>query len=190
MERLEGRKVGLDGVPAQQDNYRKSAFKLAWRNIRHQGPGGGEAPRDERIVPLSTLNFDTVQAYDQRFFPSDRSTFLRCWLQLPGSTALGVVESGSLKGYGMVRPCREGYKIGPLFADDAEIADRLFAALAASVSADTTIALDTPEVNPHALDLAKRHGMTAVFETARMYTGPALMLPLERLYGVTSYELG
>lgn len=190
MERLTGRNIGLDGVPAQLDNYRKSGFALAYRNIRQQGKGGAAVVRDDRVVPLSTLAFDTVLAYDRPFFPADRSAFLRCWIQQPGSTALGFVDGGVLKGYGVLRPCREGCKIGPLFADDAEIADRLFAALTASVGADTTIALDTPEVNPQALDLAKRHGMTAVFETARMYTGPAPVLPLDRLYGVTSYELG
>lgn len=190
MARLAGRKVGLDGVPAQQENYRKSGFTLAWRNIRHQGLSGGQAPHDGRIVTLSTLAFDTVRAYDQPFFPADRSAFLRCWLQLAGSTALAYVEGGALKGYGVLRPCREGYKIGPLFADDPEIAERLFAALVASTDAGATIALDTPEVNPQATALARRHGMTAVFETARMYTGDAPAMPLERFYGVTSYELG
>jgi hypothetical protein len=34
MARLAGHLVGLDGVPAQQDNYRKSGFTLAWRNVR------------------------------------------------------------------------------------------------------------------------------------------------------------
>ena len=34
MARLAGRTIGLDGVPAQQDKYRKSGFTLAWRNVR------------------------------------------------------------------------------------------------------------------------------------------------------------
>ena len=32
-----GRNVGLDGVPAQQGNYRKSGFHHAWNNARHEG---------------------------------------------------------------------------------------------------------------------------------------------------------
>jgi len=36
MARLKGRNVGLDGVVAQQHNYMKSGFRLAWNNIRHE----------------------------------------------------------------------------------------------------------------------------------------------------------
>ena len=190
MASLAGRNVGLDGVVAQQDNYRKSGFALAWRNIRHEGAGGGQAPADARLVPLASLPFETVRAYDRLFFSAERSTFLRCWIAQPGSTAIGFVETGRLKGYGVVRPCRQGYKIGPLFADDPAIAEGLFLALKASAGAGEKIYLDTPEANPQAVALARRHSMTLAFETARMYTGEPTTLPMDRLYGVTTFELG
>jgi hypothetical protein len=34
---LAGCTIGLDGVVAQQGNYLKSGFQLAYRNIRYQG---------------------------------------------------------------------------------------------------------------------------------------------------------
>src|SRR5262245_15825061 len=37
MKRLTGHLVGLDGVPAQEENYRRSGFALAWRNVRYAG---------------------------------------------------------------------------------------------------------------------------------------------------------
>ena len=190
MATLSGRNVGLDGVVAQQDNYRKSGFTLAWRNIRHEGVGGGAPAGDARIVPLRALPFASVQEYDQAFFPADRSAFLRCWIRQPGSTALAWVDAGTVRGYGVLRPCRNGFKVGPLFADDAEIADSLFTALKAGTGAHDKVYLDTPETNPHAVALATRHGMSPMFETARMYTGPVPSLPMARLFGVTSFELG
>jgi hypothetical protein len=190
MSSLAGRNVGLDGVVAQQDNYGKSGFALAWRNIRQEGVGGGDAPFDHRIVPLADLPFETVRAYDRLFFPADRGTFLRCWIAQPGSAAIGFVENNRLQGYGVLRPCREGYKIGPLFADDAATAECLFLTLKAGAGAGERIYLDTPEVNPQAVALAQRHSMRVVFETARMYTKKAPLLPMDRLYGVTTFELG
>jgi hypothetical protein len=90
----------------------------------------------------------------------------------------------------VLRPCREGYKIGPLFADDPAIAEILFLALKARAGAGDKIYLDTPEANPQALALARRHSMKVVFETARMYTKGAPPLPMDRLFGVTTFELG
>jgi GNAT superfamily N-acetyltransferase len=190
MASLAGRNVGLDGVLAQQDNYRKSGFALAWRNIRHEGIGGGEASADSRLVPLASLPFEVVRAYDSIFFPADRGAFLRCWIAQPGSTAIGLMESDRLKGYGVLRPCREGYKIGPLFADDPAIAESLFLALKARAGAAEKIYLDTPEGNPQALALARRHSMNVSFETARMYTKEVPPVPMDRFYGVTTFELG
>ncbi|MDB5860214.1 MAG: GCN5-related N-acetyltransferase [Ramlibacter sp.] len=185
-----GRRVGLDGVLAQQDNYRKSGFTLAWRNVRYQGTGGPQLARDPRVVPLLTLPFKTVAGYDRPFFPGGRSRFLRAWLQQADAAAFGFIEAGRLQGYGLVRRCRSGWKIGPLFADSEVAAEALYAALAAQAAAGEPVLLDLPEPNAAASALARRHGMKMVFETARMYTGEAPSIPMERLYGVTSFELG
>ena len=68
--------------------------------------------------------------------------------------------------------------------------EQLFSALKATVPCNVPVFLDIPAVNPSALNLVKRHNMTAVFETARIYTGKPPVLPLERLFGVTTFELG
>ena len=70
------RTVGLDGVIAQQDNYRKSGFALAYRNIRYQRMGGTSFAGDRRVVPLVSIPFDDVNAYDRSVFVADRATFL------------------------------------------------------------------------------------------------------------------
>lgn len=184
------RNVGLDGVLAQQDNYRKSGFKLAYRNIRFAGTAarGGAPPSGSKIVPLAQVPFAALAAYDRPLFPAARDGFLRAWIGQKEHAALGLVEDGALVGYGIVRPCREGFKIGPLFADRADGAGALFAALA--THAEGALYLDVPEANPTAVALAERNGMKPAFETARMYTGPAPAIDLRRVFGVTSFELG
>ena len=50
MARLENRVVGLDGVIAQQENYKRSGFVLAHRNIRFGGTPRCDHPRDGRLA--------------------------------------------------------------------------------------------------------------------------------------------
>lgn len=190
MDYLAGRVIGLDGVVEQQANYGKSGFRLAYRNVRYQGSGGGDTPVDPGLVPLSSLPFEAVAAYDRPFFRADRAGFIRSWIAQPQSRALGIVRAGALAGYGVIRRCRSGCKIGPLFADTPELAETLFLALRAHADAGEPIFLDVPEVNPTAVALCERHGMTVSFETARMYRGEIPDMPLHRLFGVTSFEIG
>lgn len=187
---LEGRNVGLDGVLAQQDNYRKSGFKLAYRNIRYEGRRAGMVSRPSGIVELSHVPFAILTAYDHAFFPADRTPFLKCWIRQTGGTALGIMHDGVLAGYGVIRRCRGGYKIGPLFADCPDGAEALFVALTSEIESAAPVYLDTPQVNPAAMELAERHQMKVVFETARMYTGAEPRISLDRLFGVTTFELG
>lgn len=190
LERLTGRTVGLDGVIAQQDNYRKSGFELAHNNTRYQGSGGDAPGDDPAIVPLAGLPRADILAYDRPFFPQERTQFLECWLRQPQSAALGILRHGELAGYGVVRTCGKGHKIGPLFADSLELAERLFLALRAQAGAGEPLFLDVPQTNPAAVALAQRHGMTPVFSTARMYKGARPELPMPRIFGITTFELG
>jgi len=190
MATLVGRNVGLDGVVAQQDNYRKSGFALAHRNVRYAGRGLGPAAPDPRVVPASAVPIAALVAYDRAFFPDDRAAFLRAWLTQRDAVALACVRDGAVQGYGVIRRCREGHKIGPLFADTPELAHALYAALAGGVPAQESVYLDVPEPNVEAVALAASHGMYPSFETARMYTGSAPSLSLDRTYGITTFELG
>ena len=187
---LQNRTVGLDGVLDQQPNYRKSGFQLAYRNIRYEGIGCGLPPEHANIKDLSTTSFRDVETYDRPFFPASRATFLHGWINQPGSTALGIMQNGTLAGYGVIRPCRSGYKIGPLFADNPALAESLLSALKAGVEPGAPAYLDVPAVNEAAVALVKHHRMKRVFETARMYLGKIPDLPTKRLFGVTSFELG
>jgi hypothetical protein len=183
------RTIGLDGVVAQQDNYRKSGFSLAHRNIRFGGvPSPPQtSPRD--IVPIEDVPFATIEADDATVFPAPRPAFLRAWIAAPSHCGRALVRDGRLAAWGVIRRCRQGYKIGPLVADGRPDAEAVFAALI-TCSGGEEVFLDVPELNPYAVALAKAHGLEPVFGTARMYTGPIRSVALERIFGVTSFELG
>jgi hypothetical protein len=142
-----------------------------------------------RVSSVSELSFDQLIDYDRRFFAARRAFFLKEWVNQADSVALAVVHNARITGYGVLRSCLAGYKIGPLFADNERIAEELLGALAASVPGQL-VTLDVPEANPAAVALAERHGMTSIFETARMYTHEPPALPIGHVFGVTSFELG
>ena len=183
------RTIGLDGVVAQQGNYRKSGFRLAYANIRY---GGSVAPLPAPpagIVPLTDVPFASVEADDATVFPGPRAPFLRAWISARGHVGRALVRDGSLAAWGVIRPCRSGSRIGPLVADDRAAAEAIFAALVAAAGPGQVF-LDVPSVNRDAVALTHDHGLAPVFETARMYTGAIRPVRLERVFGVTTFELG
>ena len=182
------RTVGLDGVVAQQDNYQKSGFKLAYPNIRYGGTVAVAAPPAD-VIALADVSFAKVEADDATVFPAPRSAFLRAWIGAPGHVGRALVRDGRLTAWGVIRPCRTGCKIGPLIADDRAAAEAVFAALVSAVGGGQVF-VDVPSVNRDAVALAESHGLVPVLETARMYTGAIRPLRLERMFGVTTFELG
>lgn len=188
-----GATIGLDGVFAMQGFYAKGGFVFSHRSMRFRTETAkGATPSqsdDEDISPLSGVPFDQVLDYDRTCFPASRPTFVKGWISQPDALALGCRRDGKLSGYGVVRRCREGCKIGPLFADDTPAARALYTRLAA-FAAGGPLFLDAPENNPAAIDLVHKQQMVEVFGCARMYLGAPPVLMHQRVFGVTTFELG
>lgn len=186
MARLGARTIGLDGVSEQIGNYRSMGFVPAYRTIRYSGRLRAEPPAGD-IRPIGAQLADGVATFDRRFFPAPRRAFLEAWLR-PPHIALAAMRAGSIAGYGVARACRQGWKIGPLFADDDGIEQSLISALA-SAAGDSEIHLDVPEPAGGMSAFVAAAGLTPGFVTTRMYKGPVLptlAVPL----AVTSLELG
>jgi hypothetical protein len=194
MNYLQGIPVGLDGVLAQQRNYQKSGFQFAHRNVRFTGRSRKIEQEldatDGLIVSLNQIPFSIIQAFDRSFFPADRGVFLSSWISQSDSFALGLMKDGVLSGYGVIRPCRTGFKIGPLFANSELVAEKLYTSLCSCVVNDSTIFLDAPESNSRAMALVHRHQLQPMFETARMYKGSIGNIRIDDTYGITTFELG
>ena len=182
-----GAAIGMDGVVAMQDFYRQGGFEIAFRDERYQRQGE-TFPAHPAVCALSEVDMDEVLAFDRQCFGFDRSRFLTAWLNQPESHGFGFVADG-LKGFALLRKAYEGYKIGPLFANRAEVAEALYEACL-NVVPGQTVFLDIPVANEAAVSLTRKYGATYVFECARMYHGTAPALPLDKIFGITSFELG
>ncbi len=175
---------------AQQGNYRKSGFRLAWNNARHEGmPERALPPPGVRLVDGRSLPFDRLAAYDRRFFPEARDSFLAPWITMPERTALVAMQDGEIAGFGVIRAAAAASRIGPLYAGSTAIAAALITALAAAMPG-RPVAVDMPDFNEAGTRLAGQLGLVPAFETARMYTGAEPAIDRAGLFGVASLELG
>ncbi|WMN62244.1 GNAT family N-acetyltransferase (plasmid) [Pseudoalteromonas xiamenensis] len=190
MNYLSGINVGLDGVVAQQDNYKKSGFKFAYQNIRFEGSVVAPKSISGEVCDLIDVAFDKVAQFETAFFPVERKEFLKNWIEHPEHIAFGYLIEGKLKGYAVARYCEKGVKVGPLFADKIEYAQALFDAVQSRLREGDTIYLDVPAINEQALALVDNYAMKPCFETARMYTGNIPKLDVRRIFGITSFEIG
>lgn len=188
MARLLGRNVGLDCVPEQVGTYERSGFRTAHHHIRYVGtPSGAPAPG---LARLDAVPFADVLAYDRACFPAPREAFLRSWLAQPESVGLALLREGKLAGFGAARAAVRGFRVGPLFADDADAAEALLLGLAKEVGGPVGIDVPDAIAHPTAEELVRRHGMSEEFRCARMYTAGPPAFAREKVFGVTSLELG
>ena len=183
------RNVGLDGVEAMAERYARLGFRTAHRSVRHAFTPNGTKHVAAEIVPLTDVPFAELAAYDRRHFFAPRDNFLKAWIAQPQAVALGFVDAGRLKGYGVLRKCRSGYKIGSLFAEHPEIAESLFDALC-NHAVGEPVSIDIPEPNQAGKALAARHEMQSNFACERMYLRGDPGLPLNNIFGITSFEAG
>jgi hypothetical protein len=188
LKRLKGKNIALDGVTGKVEKYKNLGFRQSHKNRRYESIGGSY-PGNENIVKYNSVFFEELLKYDRQCFPAIRANFLENWFAMPDSRTLLWMENEKIYGYGTIRKCREGYKIGPLFADNPKIATSLYKALS-SEALDELVYIDIPDNNPEALMLAKEFDMKEIFTTVRMYSGDFPDISHDKIFGITSPELG
>jgi RimJ/RimL family protein N-acetyltransferase len=189
LDYIGGRNAGLDGVEAMAAKYARFGYRKAHRSTRYAYTPQTRVSQDPAIVPLTQIPFAKLAACDRAHFFAPRERFLQRWIAQPQATGLAYLDGATLEGYGVLRKCRTGYKIGPLFAATPEIAEALYGALCNHAIGEPVF-IDIPEPNASGLKLAAKHDMRSEFACERMYLRGDPGLPLDRIYGLTSFEAG
>jgi len=190
--------VGLEAAPDRINDYASWGFRPAspttrWQLSGRDIPGAGPQAGQLSLVDASTLPEAVVQSYDASREDSPRPHFLRDWLRHPAGRVLALVDGqGRCHGFGRIRPCLlrqgSGWRIGPLLADDADLAQQLLRGLIERHQG--MVLLDAPGANPAAGALMGRLGFKPTSETLRMYRGPQPQVSLADVYGLACLELG
>ncbi len=188
LERLPpGAPLAMDGVKAMEPFYAAGGFRTA--HDQHRMRLVAVHDRVDPHVRELSGPVGSVGQYDARCFGASRPRFLRPWLIQEDHYAVAYLDD-RLRGYAVIRPCRSGYKVGPLFADDVGYAQALLGALMAHVPPGCEVFIDVPDVNAPAMRWAAELGGQEVFSCARMYYGRPPATDWSRVFGVTTLELG
>lgn len=178
----------LDAVLEQVNTYQKSGFKPAHSHLRYEGIIQGEISQD--LVDLKTINFEKLCRYDNQYFPGYRPNFLHQWINQTHGKGYAIINNNDeLLGYGVIRKAVNGFKIAPLFAENQDIAEKLFLGLC-SYAEKSTIYIDIPNINKQAISLVESYQMQCIFQCVRMYTNNPPHLDWNNIFGVTTLELG
>ena len=81
---------------AQQKNYQKSGFELAYANIRYGGTATFPYATPPVVTALTELPLAMIEASDATVFPAPRSAFLRAWINSPRHVGRALVRDGRL----------------------------------------------------------------------------------------------
>lgn len=176
------RTVGLDGVPAQEQNYARSGFARTGATTRYRGAllARGTVP----LRPMTEDDLPSLLAQDARAQGFSRPGFAIPWLR--GTATRHTMVGADEATYGTARDCREGRKIGPLCATTGAGARDLIG----QFSNGQTVFVDVPDASPALASLLKSEGFVPVFETARMYLGAPPAPALPPYSAVATLELG
>lgn len=190
-----------------------SAPPPAGQSFSGPGPGGVGAAGPLSVVPApevvslaapppappwclvagATIPEEAVQRFDAQREPSPRPHFLHRWLHHPAGTVHALVDQrGICHGFGRLRPCLlregQGWRLGPLVADDPAAARALLEGLLQQHPG--VVLIDVPGANPRAAPLLEGLGFAPLSQTLRMYRGPAPAASLADVYGLACLELG
>lgn len=183
-----GRTIGLEAGDEHLQKYRRAGFTEAYRTEHYAGRTQGRG-RAVGILPAAQWDPVEIAALDARVFPADRTSFVLSWINAPGHTAVARVLNGHLLGYGVAREAPSGLRIGPLVAERPEDAEAIFDALTAGAGR-AEVSVEVPTPNRHGAELARAAGLSPIYETIRMFTGPTRPAEQHLSYAISSFELG
>jgi hypothetical protein len=178
----------MDGVVAMQAFYKKGGFEIAFKDERYEKIGINFS-LDSNISAIKEEDYLEINHYDKLCFGFSRPQFLNPWIKLPGNKTFKYLDGNKVRGFAIVRKASTGFKVGPLFADNNRIAEELYKACLNSVIGEP-LYIDIPMVNEGAIQIIKKYKSEYVFECARMYYGQAPQINTNKIFGITTFELG
>jgi GNAT superfamily N-acetyltransferase len=171
-----GQVPGLDATPAGKSVYVPLGFQPVYELSRWQASEPGwsapvAVPAGISVIPATTADLDEILAYDRPRFGGDRRKIIQHLMQRCPDQALLARRDvdHDLVGFALARNGRESLQVGPVVAEDEQIAldllDRVLGAL------DCPIYIDVPDDQEMVSAWLKSRGFTIQRPFTRMLLG-------------------
>lgn len=142
--------IALYAVSEQVERYKKSGF-VPIINIHrwHINTNARNAPSpNDSCSSITSQLIPSVSAYYQKHEVTNRELLFNELIVKPKTKGLVFMDDNLIKGFGFIRPCVRGFRIGPLIADTPEIANRLMTELLV-LAKNAPVFMDVPALNPY-----------------------------------------
>ena len=154
--------------------------------------------QDVDIHPISKVQFHNLLKYDTSAHVFPRQSFLEKRVFAPNCFAsVALNDTGDVVGYAVVRTTLRKEDVGPLFADNSQIARGLYDDICTKAAAEdprAIIAVDVPYgnlTNPDTLRLVNELLGKPSFKCMRMYRkGVPSGMPVQKIFGITAIAIG
>ena len=183
------RSIRVNGLPEGRHFYESYGFRELGNIIRYGGSIFAEGRVSDDIYSALDIDFRQLTEFDAGFFGIARPGFLRTWLETPAMISLCLLKEGEMQGWGCMRRCRDGWRLGPVFARNYNHAEELVRHFALSTIAET-VYMDVTDGNVQAIRLAFTMGMTPWEARVKLFKGGYIKEPLDQIYGFTTVDIG
>lgn len=155
---------------------------------------------DESILKINTLDQELLAdliKYDASVLKAHRADFLYNFLSKPGTMTIIAQSAHNINGYGVISvrdpaipESFKSYKIGPLYADNADVAYAILQQLLSILNIDESAYLETPGNNNSAAELVQSLGFTETGVQPKMFKGRVPDFDVPRMFCYSSIAIG
>lgn len=195
--------IGLDSCPSCDTLYARSGFKTEALSSRLKLTLTPEVLKQLSeiknegyiVKDIDESIYNELNAYDKDVTGVDRSRFLASWAKQNDNTFSKYItdKNGKLLGYAVLKKgVMHGFKLGPLFADNLEATEVLFAEMTKCLKEGESITLDVVDKHPQALEyFTKKIPTSACFDFIWMFTnGFPKGMKLDKMFIRTNDDFG
>jgi hypothetical protein len=186
----------LYAVETQISFYRYNQFKTQHKNLRWtiKSINMANEPNFEPCLRIDKNLINGIIAYDKNIFAAPRESILNDLVNYPNIQGVYSSDGHHINGYGVIRPCINGFRIGPLYADESSIAERLIRSLLIFAQ-NKSVIIDVPDLNIKSQILLHELGgvRDERYDTIAMVRGelpPHYTDNIDKNFGIFSLEIG